>query len=118
MGLCSEEPQKRPGLPHQPPAPSGHSLMSTFSAMRASDCTFADHSEKLVKDRWKIAYHYAVTWFIIDFVAAIPFDYIQLGSDSTEVNANGGSSDVDSVQLLKVQGLYSSPKAHLRANRI
>ena len=57
-----------------------------------------------MKDRWKIAYHYAATWFIIDLLAVIPFDYIQLGSASAEVDANGGSSDVESVQLLKVEG--------------
>ena len=55
-------------------------------------------------DRWRIAYHYAVTWFIIDLVAVIPFDYIQLQGDSVEVGVNGGSNDVESVQLLKVPG--------------
>ena len=55
-----------------------------------------------MNDRWRIAYNYAVTWFIIDLVAVIPFDYIQLQDDSMDNSTTGASNDVESVQLLKV----------------
>ena len=46
-------------------------------------------SDELVTDPVKLAIHYAKTWFTIDLLAAIPFDWIiTLGGSSGNVSNN------------------------------
>jgi hypothetical protein len=47
--------------------------------------TYINESEDVVSEPSKIAVHYFRGWFIIDLVAAIPFDLLLFGSDTDEV---------------------------------
>ena len=55
--------------------------------------TYINENEDVVSEPSKIAVHYFRGWFIIDLVAAIPFDLLLFGSDTDEVtnyiNPNG-----------------------------
>ena len=47
--------------------------------------TYINKNDQLVSHAGKIALHYFKGWFLIDVVAAIPFDLMYIGSDSNEV---------------------------------
>uniref|UniRef100_A0A287D709 Potassium voltage-gated channel subfamily H member 7 n=3 Tax=Marmotini TaxID=337730 RepID=A0A287D709_ICTTR len=49
--------------------------------------TYVNQNEEVVSDPAKIAIHYFKGWFLIDMVAAIPFDLLIFGSGSDEVRA-------------------------------
>ncbi|XP_018911095.2 voltage-gated inwardly rectifying potassium channel KCNH6 isoform X3 [Bemisia tabaci] len=46
--------------------------------------TYVNPSDEIVSHPGKIAYHYLRGWFLIDLVAAIPFDLIVVGSNTEE----------------------------------
>ncbi|OXU22783.1 hypothetical protein TSAR_009513, partial [Trichomalopsis sarcophagae] len=46
--------------------------------------TFVNSNEEVVSHPGKIAVHYLKGWFIIDLVAAIPFDLLLFGSNTDE----------------------------------
>ncbi|XP_012270109.1 potassium voltage-gated channel subfamily H member 2 isoform X2 [Orussus abietinus] len=46
--------------------------------------TFVNSNDEVVSHPWKIAIHYLKGWFVIDLVAAIPFDLLLFGSDTDE----------------------------------
>lgn len=48
--------------------------------------TYVNQNEEVVSDPAKIAIHYFKGWFLIDMVAAIPFDLLIFGSGSEEVS--------------------------------
>jgi hypothetical protein len=65
--------------------------------MRCCYCaSIADSDEKLVTNRWSIAYTYCTSWLIIDLLAVIPFDLLPSGDEFTEL---------EGVQLAKVRSL-------------
>lgn len=43
--------------------------------------------DEVVSHPGRIAVHYLSGWFLIDLVAAIPFDLLLVGSDTDEVRA-------------------------------
>ena len=47
--------------------------------------TFVNTNDEVVSHPGKIAVHYFRGWFLIDLVAAIPFDLLLFGSDTDEV---------------------------------
>ena len=47
--------------------------------------TYINENEDVISEPSKIAVHYFRGWFIIDLVAAIPFDLLLFGSDTDEV---------------------------------
>ncbi|XP_015185531.1 PREDICTED: potassium voltage-gated channel subfamily H member 2 isoform X11 [Polistes dominula] len=47
--------------------------------------TFVNNNDEVVSHPVKIAVHYLKGWFIIDLVAAIPFDLLLVGSDTDEL---------------------------------
>ncbi|XP_076241723.1 potassium voltage-gated channel seizure [Calliopsis andreniformis] len=47
--------------------------------------TFVNSNDEVVSHPAKIAVHYLKGWFIIDLVAAIPFDLLLVGSDTDEL---------------------------------
>ncbi|KAH0953108.1 hypothetical protein HN011_004221 [Eciton burchellii] len=47
--------------------------------------TFVNSNDEVVSHPIKIAVHYLKGWFIIDLVAAIPFDLLLVGSDTDEL---------------------------------
>lgn len=47
--------------------------------------TYVNSNDEVVSHPGKIAVHYFRGWFIIDLVAAIPFDLLLFGSDTDEV---------------------------------
>ena len=47
--------------------------------------TYVSENDEVVSLPSKIAVHYFRGWFIIDLVAAIPFDLLLFGSDTDEV---------------------------------
>lgn len=49
--------------------------------------TYVNSSEEVVSHPAKIAIHYFKGWFLIDMVAAIPFDLLIFGSGSEEVSS-------------------------------
>lgn len=49
--------------------------------------TFVNSNDEVVSHPCKIAIHYLKGWFIIDLVAAIPFDLLLVGSDTDEVSS-------------------------------
>lgn len=48
--------------------------------------TYVNLNEEVVSDPGKIAIHYFKGWFLIDMVAAIPFDLLIFGSGSEDVS--------------------------------
>lgn len=48
--------------------------------------TFVNSNDEVVSHPAKIAVHYLKGWFIIDLVAAIPFDLFLVGSHTDEVS--------------------------------
>ena len=49
--------------------------------------TYVNSNDEVVSHPGKIAVHYLRGWFLIDLVAAIPFDLLLFGSDTDEVRA-------------------------------
>jgi hypothetical protein len=47
--------------------------------------TYVNSNDEVVSHPGKIAVHYLRGWFLIDLVAAIPFDLLLFGSDTDEV---------------------------------
>ena len=60
--------------------------------------TYVNGNDEVVSHPAKIAVHYFRGWFLIDLVAAIPFDLLLFGSDTDEVGHSCQS--LDSFQLL------------------
>ncbi|CAO2603601.1 Potassium voltage-gated channel subfamily H member 2 [Lemmus lemmus] len=55
--------------------------------------TYVNANEEVVSHPARIAVHYFKGWFLIDMVAAIPFDLLIFGSGSEEVGLAGGSME-------------------------
>ena len=53
--------------------------------------TYVSENDEVVSQPSKIAVHYFRGWFIIDLVAAIPFDLLLFGSDTDEVGTLAGA---------------------------
>lgn len=49
--------------------------------------TYVNKKDQIVSNQGKIALHYFKGWFLIDVVAAIPFDLMLIGSDTKEVKS-------------------------------
>jgi potassium voltage-gated channel Eag-related subfamily H member 2 len=47
--------------------------------------TYVNKNDEVVSHPGKIAVHYFKGWFLIDMVAAIPFDLLLFGSETDEV---------------------------------
>ena len=47
--------------------------------------TYVNKNDEIVSNAGKIALHYFKGWFLIDVVAAIPFDLMLISSDTKEV---------------------------------
>jgi len=47
--------------------------------------TYVNKNDEVVSHPGKIAVHYFKGWFLIDMIAAIPFDLLLFGSDTDEV---------------------------------
>lgn len=50
--------------------------------------TYVNKNDEVVSNPGKIMVHYFKGWFLIDVVAAIPFDLLLFGSETEEVNGN------------------------------
>ena len=50
--------------------------------------TYVNKNDEVVSNHGKIAVHYFKGWFLIDVVAAIPFDLLLFGSETDEVSAS------------------------------
>lgn len=48
--------------------------------------TFVNGQDEVVSHPGRIAVHYLSGWFLIDLVAAVPFDLLLVNSDTDEVN--------------------------------
>ncbi|CAG9831969.1 unnamed protein product [Diabrotica balteata] len=48
--------------------------------------TYVTGNDEVVSDPGKIAFHYLKGWFLIDLVAAVPFDLLFFGTDTDEVS--------------------------------
>ena len=53
--------------------------------------TYINKNDQLVSHPGKIALHYFKGWFLIDVVAAIPFDLMLIGSETKEVGSHFGA---------------------------
>nr|CAD7423085.1 unnamed protein product [Timema monikensis] len=58
--------------------------------------TYVNSNDEVVSHPGKIAVHYLRGWFLIDLVAAIPFDLLLFGSDTDERKGLSSSSDEES----------------------
>lgn len=48
--------------------------------------TYVACNDEIVSDPVRIAYHYLKGWFLIDLVAAVPFDLLFFGTNTDEVS--------------------------------
>ena len=62
--------------------------------------TYVNSNDEVVSHPGKIAVHYLRGWFLIDLVAAIPFDLLLFGSDTDEVRATPPTPAVTSRIML------------------
>lgn len=67
-----------------------------------------------VRSHWRIAKHYARTWFLLDFVSVIPIDTIMMGIDVSE---NGDLGVLKMIRMLRLMRLIKLAKI-LRASNI
>nr|CAD7256744.1 unnamed protein product [Timema shepardi] len=63
--------------------------------------TYVNSNDEVVSHPGKIAVHYLRGWFLIDLVAAIPFDLLLFGSDTDEGKGLSSSSDEESSMCKK-----------------
>lgn len=49
--------------------------------------TFVNGQDEVVSHPGRIAVHYLSGWFLIDLVAAVPFDLLLVNSDTDEVSS-------------------------------
>ncbi|MEE6489469.1 hypothetical protein FKM82_015578 [Ascaphus truei] len=74
--------------------------------------TYVNLNEEVVSDPARIAIHYFKGWFLIDMVAAIPFDLLIFGSGSDEVKSekpNTNSEKIFSICVMLIGSLmYAS----------
>ena len=71
-----------------------------------------DHSGELIRNRKVIAKKYLCSWFAIDVVSVLPFDYVTIGSDTTS-----GGPGLRSFRLFRILRLAKLVRM-LRASRI
>lgn len=71
--------------------------------------TYVNSNDEVVSHPGKIAVHYFKGWFVIDLVAAIPFDLLLVGSDTDEVGTSAVqlTTRVSVLSLLSVLFLFS-----------
>lgn len=67
--------------------------------------TYVNRNDEVVSHPGKIAYHYLRGWFLIDLVAAIPFDVLVEGSKSSnharpEPLGTNGTTTTDEVRFI------------------
>ncbi|CAG9857438.1 unnamed protein product [Phyllotreta striolata] len=62
--------------------------------------TYVTGNDEVVSDPVKIAYHYLKGWFLIDLVAAVPFDLLFFGTDTDEVSTKELGLDKDETTTL------------------
>ncbi|XP_052133450.1 potassium voltage-gated channel subfamily H member 6 isoform X3 [Frankliniella occidentalis] len=55
--------------------------------------TYVNGADEVVSHPGKIAVHYFKGWFVIDLVAAIPFDLLLFGSDTDELGLDADEAD-------------------------
>lgn len=63
--------------------------------------TYVNKNDEVVSHPGKIAVHYFKGWFLIDVVAAIPFDVLLFGSETEEVRDSTKFSFLYSLLLLE-----------------
>ena len=61
--------------------------------------TYVSENDEVVSQPSKIAVHYFRGWFIIDLVAAIPFDLLLFGSDTDEVSSPRNFKDFNDAKV-------------------
>lgn len=66
--------------------------------------TYVNSNEEVVSHPAKIAIHYFKGWFLIDMVAAIPFDLLIFGSGSEEVSHHGAALPLAALGTSSVPG--------------
>ncbi|XP_019759166.1 potassium voltage-gated channel unc-103 isoform X4 [Dendroctonus ponderosae] len=68
--------------------------------------TYVSGNDEIVSDPGKIAVHYLKGWFLIDLVAAVPFDLLFFGTDTDEGLVNGQNKQTTTlIGLLKTARL-------------
>ncbi|XP_066252021.1 potassium voltage-gated channel unc-103 isoform X5 [Euwallacea similis] len=68
--------------------------------------TYVSGNDEIVSDPGKIAVHYLKGWFLIDLVAAVPFDLLFFGTDTDEGIGNGQNKQTTTlIGLLKTARL-------------
>lgn len=63
--------------------------------------TYVNSNDEVVSHPGKIAVHYLRGWFLIDLVAAIPFDLLLFGSDTDEVRETTAYSTRNYIAALR-----------------
>lgn len=71
--------------------------------------TYVNQNEEVVSDPAKIAIHYFKGWFLIDMVAAIPFDLLIFGSGSDEVRISVNHEQYIHLSFITPGGFNRTP---------
>lgn len=69
--------------------------------------TFVNGQDEVVSHPGRIAVHYLSGWFLIDLVAAIPFDLLLAGSDTDEV------MNFPAPEIPRIDSEYLLPTTHI-----
>lgn len=69
--------------------------------------TFVNGQDEVVSHPGRIAVHYLSGWFLIDLVAAIPFDLLLAGSDTDEV------MNFPAPEIPRIDSEYLPPTTHI-----
>ncbi|XP_050316323.1 potassium voltage-gated channel subfamily H member 6 isoform X3 [Anthonomus grandis grandis] len=68
--------------------------------------TYVSGTDEIISDPGKIAVHYLKGWFLIDLVAAVPFDLLFFGTDTDERSTNDQNKQTTTlIGLLKTARL-------------
>ncbi|KAK6030750.1 hypothetical protein OSTOST_03108 [Ostertagia ostertagi] len=81
--------------------------------------TYVNENDEVVSHPGKIAIHYFKGWFVIDMIAAVPFDLLLVNTNSDEVSlfCRAGSLRINQIDILSLNLKYESIDSLKRGSR-
>jgi hypothetical protein len=71
--------------------------------------TYVNGCDEIVSHPYRIAMHYLRGWFLIDLIAAIPFDLLLFGTDTDEVSPPRGDGFWHGTPTTRCQNPLADP---------
>ncbi|XP_065206495.1 potassium voltage-gated channel subfamily H member 2 isoform X2 [Planococcus citri] len=72
--------------------------------------TYVNRNDEVVSHPGKIAFHYLRGWFLIDLVAAIPFDIFVMGKSTNNTSGSGDEVNMEKEETTTLIGLLKTAR--------